>query len=99
MKREEAMFNLGNVSGHSAFEDFHITADLINRIYDDFEEKMKKSLERNKKNISNYFDLLEQSCENCNKRHKESNNSYCRIRERVPVEYQENFSCSEWKQK
>jgi len=39
MTKEEALFNLGNVSGHSAFEDFHLTADLITKIYDDFESR------------------------------------------------------------
>jgi hypothetical protein len=50
--------------------------------------------------IKEIYDGFEsRTCENCELRYKESNNSYCRIRERTPVEYQENFSCSIWKAK
>lgn len=59
MTREEAHFNLGNISGNDIEEDFHWIRKLINQIYNHHETAIEILMKANEEEISRHFNECE----------------------------------------
>ena len=59
MTREEAHFNLGNISGNDIEEDFHWIRKLINQIYNHHETAIEILMKANEEEVSRHFNECE----------------------------------------
>lgn len=93
MTREEA---LSHTNGSHTQE--LSKKELVNKIYDYFEKKLKTQSEHHKKLINTYHNLLEQECNNCKHfKTPQYKHSVCEKIGNITVP--EDFGCNKWEQK